>query len=52
MGQWVGPELAVFSGGLAVLAVVGIIGSGVPAARRFVIERSGEPAAAHRGRGH
>jgi len=51
MGQWVGPQLAVFSGGLAVLAVVGVIGSGVPAVRRFVIERGGEPAAAHRGRG-
>lgn len=38
MAQWLGPELAVFSGGVAARGVVAAIGSALPMVRRFVIE--------------
>ena len=50
MAQWVGPEMAVFSGGVAVLGVVAAIGGIVPNVRRFVIEEHGKVVAHGRSR--
>jgi MFS family permease len=45
-GQWLGPEIAVLSGGLAVLAVVALMGTAVPMVRRYVIEPAARSARA------
>lgn len=51
MAEWVGPPMAVFTGGLAVLGVVAIMGTSVPWVRRYVIEPA-EAATAGASRGH
>ena len=40
MAQWLGPELAVFTGGVAVLGLVAFIGARIPMVREFVIADS------------
>jgi MFS family permease len=47
MAQWLGPELAVLTGGVAVLGVVAFMATSVPIVRRYVISESAEPVAAH-----
>ena len=42
VGQWLGPELSVLSGGLAVVGVVGLISALVPMVRRFEIPSATE----------
>lgn len=37
MGQWIGPEMSIFAGALALIAMVGTIGAAVPMVRRFEI---------------
>jgi MFS family permease len=47
MGAWLGPELAVLTGGVTVLAVVFFVATCVPMVRRYTIEPSSAPAVAH-----
>ena len=44
--QWLGPEMAVFTGGLGILAVIIFVAAAVPMVRRFEIHQ-GEAVAAH-----
>jgi MFS family permease len=37
MGQWIGPEMSIFAGALALIAMVSTIGAAVPMVRRFEI---------------
>lgn len=49
MAQWLGPELAVFTGGVAVLAIVWAVAALVPMVRKFEIVSKTKPAAAGHG---
>jgi MFS family permease len=44
--QWLGPEMAVFTGGLAILAVITFVGFAIPIVRRFEIHQ-GDPVPVH-----
>jgi MFS family permease len=47
MGAWLGPELAVLSGGVMVLAIVVFVAAFVPIVRRYTIEPSAATSVAH-----
>jgi hypothetical protein len=47
MGAWLGPELAVLSGGVIVPSVVIFVAAFVPMVRRYTIEPSAAAAVAH-----